>query len=270
MSKKAKLRAKPPYLRSISVKETWTDFSAYPYSLPLFRNSDFSLRFDRPVTIIVGENGVGKSTLLEGIAVLAGFDDAGGGNGYRPVDHSTAMETPGGILSKCLVGGWLPKISAGWFFKAETFFSVARYLDQAAREAYAVGPDFLSYSHGEGFLRFFSERCRRRGIFILDEPESALSPRRQIELMRILREAERAGEAQFIIATHSPMIMAYPGARLLRMTGDGLYETDFRETDHFSLVKAFVSDPESFVADIFSDTAEDSQMDLYSQDHSLY
>ncbi|WP_313197068.1 AAA family ATPase [Rhizobium sp.] len=270
MSKKPKIRAKPPYLRSISIKSTWTDFESYPYSLPLLRDGDFSLRFDHPITIIVGENGIGKSTLLEGIAVLAGFDDAGGGSGYRPVDHSMAIETPGGILSKCLIGGWLPKISAGWFFKAETFFSVARYLDQAARESNEMGPDFLSYSHGEGFLRFFHERCRRRGIFILDEPESALSPRRQIELMRILREAEHAGEAQFIIATHSPLIMAYPGARLLRMTKDGLAETDFRETDHFALMKEFTSDPETFVAEMFPPSEGDEQMDLYSQDPHPY
>lgn len=231
------------------MKSAWNEFGSYPFSLPLFKQGDFSLKFDHQITIIVGENGVGKSTLLEGIAVLAGFDDAGGGNGYRPVDHSMAAETSGGVLAESLVGGWLPKTSAGWFFKAETFFSVARYLDQAARESHEVGPDFLSYSHGEGFLRFFHERCRRRGVFILDEPESALSPRRQIELLRILQEAEVADEAQFIIATHSPIIMAYPNARLLHMTDKGLSEIDYRMTDHFSLMSAFLSDPEGFLSE---------------------
>nr|WP_245456272.1 AAA family ATPase [Rhizobium leguminosarum] len=229
------------------MKSTWSEFGSYPFSLPLFKEGDFRLNFERQVTIIVGENGVGKSTLLEGIAVLAGFDDAGGGNGYRPVDHSIAMERSGGILAASLVGGWLPKTAAGWFFKAETFFSVARYLDQAARESHEIGPDFLSYSHGEGFLRFFQERCRRRGVFILDEPESALSPRRQVELLRILREAELGGEAQFIIATHSPIIMAYPNAQLLHMSNKGLSEIDYRSTDHFLFMSEFLSDPESFL-----------------------
>src|ERR1700694_2764616 len=152
-----------PYLRRL-----WLDPSriaaraAYPFCLP-FLQDEFELGFDRPITIIVGENGTGKSTLLEGIAVLAGYDEAGGGKGYRAVDHSTALEKIGGQLSKALRASWLPKITNGWFFRAESFFSVARYLDEAARDAGKLGPDFLSHSHGEGFLRFFEERCQRQG-----------------------------------------------------------------------------------------------------------
>ena len=104
------------------------DRAAYPFCLP-FLLDDFELCFDRPITIIVGENGTGKSTLLEGIAVLAGYDEAGGGKGYRPVDHSDAQEAMGGELSEALRASWLPKITNGWFFRAESFFSVARYLD---------------------------------------------------------------------------------------------------------------------------------------------
>src|ERR1700732_2524327 len=141
---------------------------AYPFCLP-FLGDDFELGFDRPITIIVGENGTGKSTLLEGIAVLAGYDEAGGGKGYMPVDHSKALEVMGGQLSKALRASWLPKITNGWFFRAESFFSVARYLDEAALDVGAPPPDFLSHSHGEGFLRFFQERCQRQGIFIFDE-----------------------------------------------------------------------------------------------------
>src|SRR6185312_5667723 len=127
--------------------------------LPFLRD-DFDLGFDRPITIIVGENGTGKSTLLEGIAVLAGYDEAGGGKGYMPVDHSSALEKMGGELSTALRASWLPRITRGWFFRAESFFSVARYLDVAAREGMGMPPDFLSHSHGEGFLRFFEERCQ--------------------------------------------------------------------------------------------------------------
>jgi predicted ATPase len=162
------------------------DREAYPFCLP-FLHDEFELSFDRPITIIAGENGAGKSTLLEGIAVLAGYDEAGGGKGYRPVDHFNASETMGGELSEALRAAWLPKITKGWFFRAESFFSVARYLD-------AVGSpsDFLSYSHGEGFLRFFEERCQRQGIFIFDEPESALSPSRQIAFLKLMRRKTSA------------------------------------------------------------------------------
>jgi len=167
-----------PYLKRIWLDATLVDKpQAYPFCLPFLQNG-FELAFDHAITIIVGENGTGKSTLLEGIAVLAGYDEAGGGKGYRPVDHSRAVEVMGGRLSKALRASWLPKITNGWFFRAESFFSVARYLDGAALDAGDVPPDFLSHSHGEGFLRFFKERCQRQGIFIFDEPESALSPTR--------------------------------------------------------------------------------------------
>src|ERR1700691_4131482 len=154
-----------PYLTRIWFDRTRiADRKAYPFCLP-FLQDDFELSLDRPITIIVGENGTGKSTLLEGIAVLAGYDEAGGGKGYMPVDHSNAVEVMGGDLSKALRASWLPKITNGWFFRAESFFSVARYLDEAALDDPLGGPppDFLSHSHGEGFLRFFEERCQRQG-----------------------------------------------------------------------------------------------------------
>ena len=190
---------------------------------------------------------MGKSTLLEGIAVLAGYDEAGGGKGYRPVDHSQARETMGGELSSALRASWLPKITNGWFFRAESFFSVARYLDLAARESGGSGPDFLSHSHGEGFLRFFEERCQRQGIFIFDEPESALSPSRQIEFLKLMRRMDEIGICQVIMATHSPMLMAYPNARLLRLSKHGLEAVTVRETDHYKVMREFCDDPDGFV-----------------------
>ena len=209
---------------------------------------DFELSFDKAITIIVGENGTGKSTLLEGIAVLAGYDEAGGGKGYMPVDHSRALEKMGGQLSKALRASWLPKITNGWFFRAESFFSVARYLDEAAhRNARPPPPDFLSHSHGEGFLRFFEERCQRQGIFIFDEPESALSPARQIEFLKLMRRMENIGHCQIIMATHSPMLMAYPGATLLRLTKYGLEPVTVKDTDHYKVMREFCEDPAGFV-----------------------
>jgi predicted ATPase len=236
-----------PYLRRIWIDAARVpDADAYPFCLPFLRN-EFELSFDRAVTIIVGENGTGKSTLLEGIAGLVGFDEAGGGKGYMPVDHSNAIEAMGGELAEALRASWLPKIADGWFFRAESFFSVARYLDEVGQGTRTGPPDFLSYSHGEGFLRFFEERCQRQGVFIFDEPESALSPARQIEFLKLLRRMDRSGICQVIMATHAPMLMAYPDARLLRLSKYGLERIIVEDTDHYKVMREFCVDPASFV-----------------------
>src|SRR6201996_1425484 len=238
-----------PYLKRVWIDAARVpDREAYPFCLP-FLGDEFSLSFERAITIIVGENGTGKSTLLEGIAALAGYDGAGGGKGYMPVDHSDAEEVMGGELSDALRASWLPKITNGWFFRAESFFSVARYLDKAAKDDPFGGPppDFLSHSHGEGFLRFFEERCQRQGIFIFDEPESALSPARQIEFLKLLRMMEASTICQVIMATHSPMLMAFPGARLLRLSQYGLELVGVEQTDHYRVMREFCADPAGFI-----------------------
>jgi predicted ATPase len=247
-------RNRPINMPAPYLKRVWLDASrvndpaAYPFCLP-FLQRGFELDFEQAITIIVGENGSGKSTLLEGIAALAGYDEAGGGKGYMPVDHSQALEAMGANLSKALRASWLPKITNGWFFRAESFFSVARYLDRAAVDAGKpdLAPDFLSHSHGEGFLRFFEERCRRQGIFIFDEPESALSPSRQIEFLKLLRRMDQSKICQVIMATHSPMLMAYPGARLLQLSKYGLEPVTVENTDHYGLMREFWSDPKTFI-----------------------
>src|SRR6202140_2932988 len=241
-----------PYLRRLWLDPSRiADRKAYPFCLP-FLGDDFELGFDRPITIIVGENGTGKSTFLEGIAVLAGYDEAGGGKGYRPVDHSRALEKMGGQLSKALRASWLPKITNGWFFRAESFFSVARYQDKVNLEVIpgvppGTPPDYLSHSHGEGFLRFFEERCQKQGIFIFDEPESALSPARQIEFLKLMRRMEESTICQIIMATHSSMLMAYPNARLLRLSKYGLEPLTVDQTDHYKVMREFCADPAGFV-----------------------
>jgi len=246
-SRNRSIRLPAPYLRRLWLDpERVVDREAYPFCLPFLRG-EFELHFDRAITIIVGENGTGKSTLLEGIAALAGYDEAGGGKGYRPVDHSRAVEKMGGQLSGALRASWLPKITSGWFFRAESFFSVARYLDEAALGVGQGGPDFLSHSHGEGFLRFFEERCQRQGIFIFDEPESALSPSRQIEFLKLMRRMEASTICQLVMATHAPMLMAYPGARLLRLTKYGLDPVSVEQTDHYKVLREFCDDPAGFV-----------------------
>jgi predicted ATPase len=235
-----------PYLRRIWLDSSLVaDATAYPFCLP-FLQKGFDLEFDHAVTIIVGENGTGESTLLEGIAMLAGYDEAGGGKGYRPVDHSRAIEVMGGALARALRASWLPKITTGWFFRAESFFSVARYLDEAAIGS-GPPPDFLSHSHGEGFLRFFDERCNRQGLYIFDEPESALSPTRQIEFLKLLRRMDRSSKCQVIMATHAPLLMAYPGARLLHLSKYGLAPVSVEQTDHYRLMREFCTDPATFI-----------------------
>lgn len=245
-----------PYLRRVWIDRTQVDDrTQYPFCLPLFKD-EFEISFTAPITIFVGENGVGKSTIIEGIAALAGYDEAGGGKGYRPVDHSDAIETGGGELSRMLRAAWRPKITTGWFFKAESFFSVARYLDNAAitsGDPSAIPPDFLSHSHGEGFLRFFEERCRRQGIYFFDEPESALSPSRQLEFLKLLRRMEESSICQVIMATHSPLLMAYPGAELVRITKHALEAVTLDETDHFRLMREFCINPQHFIGNVLDE-----------------
>jgi predicted ATPase len=246
-----------PYLRRVWLDRSLVeDWEAYPFCLPIFRD-EFDLSFDSAITIIVGENGSGKSTILEGIAGLAGFDSTGGRKGYQGIDAG-GIEVTGEELSTALRAGWLPKVSDGWFFRAETFFSIARYLDRAAEEAGEalagivgatpqVAPDFLSLSHGEGFLAFFEERCQKQGIFIFDEPESALSPSRQMEFLKLLGRMDASRNCQVIMATHAPMLMAYPNARLLRLGKYGLEPVSVEQTDHYRVMREFCADPRGFV-----------------------
>lgn len=239
-----------PFLqRLVVLDDKMAEKTGYPFDLPWLQGEDFELRFTTPVTIIVGENGTGKSTLIEAIAALSGYDEAGGGKGHRPVDHSTAIDKSGAELADVLRAGWLPKVTDGWFFKAETFFSVARYLDDAGSPT----ADFLSWSHGEGFVRFFEERMSRQGIYFMDEPESALSPKRQLELLRILNRIQEQANSQVIIATHSPILMALPKARVLEVTRHGIREIDYRDTQHFKLYQSFIVDPEEFIAEAIRD-----------------
>ncbi|MBL8562704.1 MAG: AAA family ATPase [Gemmobacter sp.] len=245
--KQSETRLPAPFLRQVRLRpEMWQAQPEYPFSLP-FLHAEFALEFTAPVTILVGENGSGKSTLIEAMAALSGFDEAGGGQGYRPVDHAQALEVNGAALGAALRASWLPKVTRGWFFRAESFYAVARYLDEAARASGGAPPDFLSHSHGEGFLRVFAERMDRQGLYFLDEPESALSPKRQLELLRHLAALAHRPMAQVIMATHSPLLMAVPGAQVLEITREGVRAVDWRDTAHMRLYRHFALDPEEFL-----------------------
>ncbi len=237
-----------PFLKRLTlIPDRMGDRTTYPLSLPWCDPERFEIAFETPVTIIVGSSGSGKSTLIEAVAALAGYDEAGGGKGYRPVDHSQALDKSGAALGDAMRAAWLPKVTDGWFFRAESFFSVARYLDQTAQEVGGTAPDFLSWSHGEGFVRFFEERMSRHGLYMMDEPESALSPNRQLDLLRLLARLQDSATAQVIMATHSPILMAVPGATVLEMTRLGPQPVAYQDTAHFRLYASFVSDPDGFV-----------------------
>lgn len=241
----------PPFLKRAWLQERgertdwpdWVDWDAYPLNFPLLNRAGLDLHFGKPVTIFVGENGSGKSTLLEAIAQACGFDDKGGPVRTQSVEHSDNSGQDGGTLGKLLKTSWLPQVKDGWFFRAETFFSIARYLDDSAREAGAWGPQYLTISHGEGFVAFFEERLNRQGIYIFDEPESALSPSRQFEFLKILRRIQREGRSQVIMATHSPILMALPDADLRQIGPYGIDTVRLEQTDHFRLYSEFIRYP---------------------------
>lgn len=252
MAKKAhQTKLPPPFLKRVwlpGIDENpswpeWVDWEAYPFNLPLIASTGLDIRFERPVTIIVGENGSGKSTLLEAIAHLAGFRDSGGAVGMAAVAASEMSGRDGGGLGAIMRAAWLPQVKRGWFFRAETFFSVARYLDDS-RSPMA---DYLSASHGEGFLQFFEERFDRQGVFILDEPESALSPSRQFEFLKRLRAMQHAANCQVIMATHSPILMALPDADLWQIDPFGIEPTRLEDTAHYRLYREFIQYPHETV-----------------------
>ena len=226
------------------------DREAYPFCLPFLRD-DFELSFDKAITIIVGENGTGKSTLLEGIAVLAGYDEAGGG---RATGRSIipAPWRRGRSAFQAFRASWLPKVTNGWFFRAESFFWVARYLDEAATGCRATSAGLPSHSHGEGFLRFFEERCQRQGIYIFDEPESALSPARQMEFLKLMRRMDVSG-----LPGHHGHAFAnadgLPGCAVLRLSKYGLEPVTVKETDHYRLMREFCEDPAGFVEGVLAE-----------------
>jgi len=245
---------KAPFLRSIRLNEKRaTDRDSFPFSIPAIAADSFRIDFTTPVTIFVGPNGSGKSTILEAIAGLCGFGRFGGNKNYQSAEHSDD------VLSKYLIPSWMPKIGRGFFTRSETFNAFIDQLDEFAKgsgpDLYAAygGKSLTERSHGEAYLQVFENRIGQEGIYVLDEPEAALSPSRQIDFLRLLRRSEKTGLCQFIIATHSPVLMAYPGATLLHLTDSGVVERPFELTDHFRVLREFYADPKGFMEAVFCD-----------------
>jgi len=230
-------RLSAPFLRRVVLDESRIENrAAFPFGLPIFQRG-FELDLDRAVTILIGENGIGKSTILAGIAAVAGYEDAGRVSSSRRVEP-----TIGDRLAQALRPSWLPRMTNGWFFRRESFFSLMTERGEPAPPDSAQLP---SHSYGEDFLHFVEERRHRQGVFIFDEPEAALSPARQIEFLKLLRRMEAS--CQVIMATHSPFIMAFPGARLLRLSERGLKVATLEATDDYRLLLGFCTNPREFV-----------------------
>jgi predicted ATPase len=221
----------------------------YPFNLPVFQH-DLTLDLGAPVTFLVGENGCGKSTLLEGVAHLCGIYIWRGADRPRPT-HNPYEET----FSDYLSIEWAREKVPGFFFGASIFRHFAQVLDEwAATDPgqldYYGGRSLTTLSHGQSLMAFFRSRCRSKGLFLLDEPETALSPRSQLELLQILGQAGASSPAQFIVATHSPLLLACPGAVVYNFGENSVARCAYEETEHYRIYKAFMSDPAHYLRQV--------------------
>ena len=200
-----------PFLTSISIRDDRRVPGKHPFDIPILRD-DLALTITTPVTFFVGENGSGKSTLLEALAWAIGYGSQGGSR-----DHKFEENTDGHALGRALKLGWRQRTANGFFLRAETFYNFATCLESMGSSFGRYGGEsFHTKSHGEAFLALFEHRFED-GLFILDEPEAALSPQRQLAFLRILHDLTAPRMAQFIIATHSPLLLAFPGATVLSL-----------------------------------------------------
>ena len=214
-------------------REGW-DEASYPFNLPAVRTLH-SLPFHPSVTFLVGENGSGKSTLIEALAVAWGFNAEGGGREHRfetRASHSPLHRFVRPIKSP-------QRLQDGFFLRAESFFTVATYLEEAGARRYG-GTSLHEQSHGESFFALFENRFIGDGLYILDEPEAALSPSRQLSFLAKMHELVMA-RSQLIIATHSPIILGYPNAWIYQVAEHGVDRVEYEDTDHYQVTRSFLT-----------------------------
>ncbi len=217
---------------------------SYPFQLPVVRFLK-RLEFHPKVTFIVGENGSGKSTLLEAISVAWGFNAEGGSKNFGFSTNPTHSD----LHNFLRLARGVKRPTDGFFLRAESFYNVATYVEDLGVSGYG-GRSLHEQSHGESFLSLFMNRFRGNGLYILDEPEAALSPSRQLALLVRLHQLVQEG-SQFIIATHSPLIMAYPGALIYHVSENGFAQLQYEDTEHFCLTKRFLNDPKRYLNELF-------------------
>lgn len=229
-------------------------FDGYPFSLPAVQRLE-KIEFHPKVTFFIGENGSGKSTLLEAIAVAWGFNPEGGSKNFRFSNRASHSR-----LSDYLrLAKSIRRPRDGFFLRAESFFNVATEIERMDAEPAPAPPIINSFggrslheqSHGESFFALIMERFGGDGLYILDEPEAALSPMRQLAMLRRIHDLIQ-DESQFIIATHSPILMAYPNAQILSVE-NALQPVSYTETEHFVVARSFLNNHEKMIREILED-----------------
>jgi predicted ATPase len=237
------------FIRQIDVVDARiADKKAYPFSIPAIRKLH-GLALAQ-VTYLIGENGSGKSTILEAVAVASRFNAEGGTKNFNFATRRS--ESPLHTAIRLVRGAVRPR--TGFFLRAESFFNVATKIEHLDREPSFERPVIDSYgsrslheqSHGESFLSLVKHRFGGRGLYILDEPEAALSPARQLAFLVRMRELVEQ-DSQFLIATHAPIVMAYPGARIYELGKHGIRRAEYEETEHVNLTRDFLNDRERYV-----------------------
>jgi predicted ATPase len=236
------------------LREKIPSFDEYPFSLPVIRNLE-KLAFYPAVTFIIGENGTGKSTLLEAIATAWGFNPEGGSKNFRFSTRKTHSNLNDYIrLSKSY-----RKARDGFFLRAESFYNVASNIDELDEDPDFGPPIKNSYgglslhnqSHGESFFSLFMHRFSGNGLYILDEPEAALSPTRQLAILRKIHELVE-NNSQFIIATHSPIILAYPNSKIYEISDGKIQYVEYMKTDNYLVTKGFINKHETILKELLS------------------
>ncbi|MES1248399.1 MAG: AAA family ATPase [Actinomycetota bacterium] len=233
-------------IRSVELEPVGSE--AYPFSIPAIRALR-RLELDPHVTLLTGENGSGKSTLVEAIAIAAGFNPEGGSADMRHVTAASHSELHAHVR---LVRDARPQHD-GFFLRAESFYNVATHVEELGVSGYGDVP-LHAQSHGESFLSLVLERFRPNGFYVLDEPEAALSVRGVLALIRRLHELVEAG-AQFLVSTHSPILLAYPGARIYALDEHGIAETAWEDTEVVDLTRSFLADRHRFLHYLFAEPA---------------
>lgn len=238
------------FVRSVVLKrDEVDDFDSYPFSIPAIRSLD-ELQVDPRVTLFAGENGSGKSTLVEAIAVAAGFNAEGGSR-----NMTVATRASHSVLHKHLRlvrGTRRPR--NGYFLRAESFFNVATHVEEIGGPAVAShgGRSLHAQSHGESFISLVTNRFGPDGLYVLDEPEAALSMRGNLALMRRMHDLVAEG-SQFIISTHSPILLGYPDAKIYALSEAGITETPYEKTEVFELTRSFLGDRGQFLHHLFEE-----------------
>lgn len=239
------MNASPPYLVRLQLKDGVADRGAYPLAIPAIRSLD--IEFTAPVTFFVGENGTGKSTVIEAIAELCRLPVSGGGRNELSGNHGPDTASP---LAPALRPAFRIRPPDAYFLRAEFQAHFASLLDQRRADPDFLGDPYARYggqslhtrSHGEAFLAIMQNRIRS-GLLLLDEPESALSPQRQLALLAQMAMLVSAGRSQFIIATHSPILLTFPAAQILSFDGDAVHPVSLEDTSHFQITKGILQNP---------------------------